>query len=123
MFAVSQSARPTRLCPECRCIQDKNFDRHLNHHFDISTVEGRQQKRRVKAEATRRTVQGLREADPDLLPRVLKEALAKDTHAAHAFRNFLDNVGVILPHQQEAGRPQPTPRKRKFEEEHDDLEV
>lgn len=83
----------------CRCIQEKNFDRHLNYHFDKTTREGRRQKRRVKEEASRRTVQGLREAKPHILPKVWRQALSKDTHVKQAFQQFLDDVGVLLPKQ------------------------
>lgn len=128
--ADNPSNRPTRLCPDCRSIQAKNFDRHLNHHYDITTSIGRKLKLRVKREAMRRTEQGLREAEPQLLPKVFKDAMAKDTQVAHAFQQFLDDVGVIWPKQDEDQKqtdsrlPPPRPAmKRKSDDDMSDSEV
>lgn len=123
--AENPSARPSRLCPACRSIQDKNFDRHLNHHFDVSTKEGRKEKLRVKEEASRRTVQGLREGKPQLLPMVFRQALTSDTKVLHDFRQFLDDVGVILPkqldtvEQQTAPTPAEATKRKQIEDDHD----
>lgn len=117
------------MCPVCRTIQEKNFDRHLNTHYDVSTRDGRNQKRRAKEEATRRTVQGLRECDITLLPSLIQEALKNDHQVMHGFRQFLDDVGVISttvhplkkePQTSEEVVQGETSKKRKAEE---DLEV
>lgn len=126
------SARPTKMCPVCRAVHTKNFDRHLNQHFDQSTSQGRREKTQVKREAVRRTVQGLRACNLQLLPTVITEALHKDVQARNAFNRFLDDVGVTCPKEPAPKQdpeiteepPRGTPSKRKAEDcETEDLEV
>lgn len=95
-FQVNPAARPTKMCPECRSIHDKNFDRHLNSHFDVSTRKGRQAKEKAKKEAAQRTVQGIRRSQVCLLPQAIRDLL-KDPLTRFGFTQFLDHVGVSYP--------------------------
>ncbi|KAJ1519150.1 hypothetical protein ONE63_011244 [Megalurothrips usitatus] len=101
----SAAARPTKLCPECRSIHDKNFNRHLNLHYDISTVEGRRKKERALSQATARTVQGLRNSKMELLPASFVQELKTDHLARYTFQTFLDDVGVKYPRETEEPAP------------------
>ncbi|XP_034245771.1 uncharacterized protein LOC117647906 [Thrips palmi] len=107
----NSATRPTKMCPKCRTICDKNFDRHLNLHFDAETSLGRREKEKVKEEATRRTVQGIRDSQMDLLPKTFSEQLKSNPLIRYQFTEFLDNIGVAYPKED-----QERPQKRKMEE-------
>lgn len=91
------------------------------------------EKTRVKDEASRRTVQGLRRSKIQLLPTVITEAIKNDFQTRNGFTEFLDDVGVIYPNEPVAAPlkkepeieitepAQDKPSKRKIEEE--DMEV
>lgn len=85
------------MCPECRSIEDKNWSRHLDTHFDSSVVKEAKEKIKVMKEASRRTAQGLRMANLDFLPQAWKEQLDKDPLSKVQFQLFLDDIGAILP--------------------------
>lgn len=90
------AARPTKMCPECREVHNKNFDRHLNSHFDVTTKKGRQDKAKVKEQAALRTVQGVRDSNFELLPEKIRFAI-QDPATRFGFTQFLDDVGVAFP--------------------------